>query len=145
MKLLVSILLCVSTSAVAWSPITGYPEKLYSLAGDKTESSGPFKPHVELAYAPKTKQFAISFYGRTKADQGFIVDAEVTIFACKQRVAGFLKEDNFYMTPYEKSKFTNILSNCNQALFIRVYDNMTGTYGQYRFNNSEKISFKDIS
>ncbi|CCI88686.1 hypothetical protein BN80_112 [Yersinia phage phiR1-RT] len=145
MKLLVSILLCVSTSAIAWTPVLGYPEKLYSLTGNQIETSGAFKQHIELAYAPKLKQFAVTFYNKNKADQAFIAEAEFTMSACQERVEGLILESSMFMTPPNQSKFTQILKNCEQPVFIRIYNKMTGTYAAYRFDNKESLSFKDIS
>ncbi|AJD81926.1 hypothetical protein YenMTG1_116 [Yersinia phage vB_YenM_TG1] len=143
MKLLVSILLCVSTSAIAWTPVLGYPEALYQMTGKLIESSGSFKNNVELVYAPSKEVYGLSFFNRSRADQAVLPSGEYQLRACQQYADGVISGPNMLMTNDNAATFTNILSNCDQAIFIRVYDEV-GNFATYRFDNTHSRTFKEI-
>lgn len=126
MKALLMMLL-VSFGALSWDKLSGYPESVYTTQGSLIDN-GDFPKYVELAYAPSSKLYGITFYNYAM-DEKTLISGSFNIRACGHAASGKIKRILLSLDDSDYENFTKILI-CPQPIFVKVYDQdeNSGTY-----------------
>ncbi|AWD90546.1 hypothetical protein KNT87_gp107 [Erwinia phage Cronus] len=132
------LMILVSFSAFAWNKLSGYPESLYATQGELIESNFEAQRHAEIAYAPESKLYGITFYNFDTDDRLSMSSAGFNIRACGLSASGEIKGIVIVVPPNDYSNFTKIVS-C-RIMYVRVYEGDNSA--TYRFDH--RLIAKDI-